>query len=291
MERDLWKRIVVALKALPRRRPANAVYDNTQVLAVLLWAALHDRPISWACRRSSWPPQAWRRVLPDQSTMSRRMRDGSLARDLTAVIERVQRALPEGRLLLTDGKAYALEDRTGDADALTGWASGRYARGYKLHVIVDDQHRLIQWAVHPMNHAEPTACRELIGRMHAPCRARLIVGDAAYDSNRLHAAVDARGLRLIAPRRKPHTGLGWRSHHPHRLQSIALTERRGGWMWPMLRAMRTGVERFFAGLVSSSVRAGHLPAWVRSLRRARLWIGAKLAINAARIARNHAPLA
>jgi hypothetical protein len=46
------------------------VYDNRTVIAVLLWAALHDRPIVWACQRSSWPVQAWRRRLPDQSTMS-----------------------------------------------------------------------------------------------------------------------------------------------------------------------------------------------------------------------------
>ena len=33
--------------------------------------ALYDRSINWACQRGHWPFQAWRRRLPDQSTMSR----------------------------------------------------------------------------------------------------------------------------------------------------------------------------------------------------------------------------
>ena len=70
-----------------------------------------------------------------------------------------------------------------------------------------------------------------------------------------------------------------------------MTEDREGWMWPMLQTRRTEVERFFAGLVTSAVGADHLPTWVRRLHRCRLWIAAKLTINAARIARNHCELA
>ena len=70
MERDIWTRMMAALKRLPPTRPRNAVYTHGQILAVLLWAALHDRPVSWACERGNWPMQAWRRALPDQSTMS-----------------------------------------------------------------------------------------------------------------------------------------------------------------------------------------------------------------------------
>lgn len=64
MEHALW--IVIALRRLPSRRPRGAGYTNRQILAVLLWAALRDRPIDWACKRRHWPPQAWRRVLPSQ---------------------------------------------------------------------------------------------------------------------------------------------------------------------------------------------------------------------------------
>ena len=213
------------------------------------------------------------------------MRDPLLVDDLKTLIERVQRRLPHARVLLTDGKAYPLSDRTKDPEALTGWASGRYAKGYKLHVIVDEGHRLLGWRIESMNKGETTICSELVDRIHPQRRKRLMVGDAGYSSNQLHAMSAQRNIRLIAPRAKPGTGLGWRRHHRDRLSSVRLTESRGGWMWPMLRAKRSGVERFFSGLVTSCVGAGHLPSWVRSLRRTRLWIGAKLAINAARIVR------
>ncbi|MFU8829684.1 MAG: hypothetical protein ACNA8P_12785, partial [Phycisphaerales bacterium] len=68
MERELWRLIVPRIRRLPTRRPRGAVYTDKQIIAVALWAALHTRPISWACNKQNWPPQAWRRVLPDQST-------------------------------------------------------------------------------------------------------------------------------------------------------------------------------------------------------------------------------
>ena len=76
---------------MPRWWPRNASYSNREILAVLLWAALHNKPICWACLRSSWPLQAWRRRLPDQSTMSRRLRDPDVWGDLRRLIDEVQR--------------------------------------------------------------------------------------------------------------------------------------------------------------------------------------------------------
>ena len=43
MERELWRVIRTALRRLPRRWPRNASYSNAEILAVLLWAALHKR--------------------------------------------------------------------------------------------------------------------------------------------------------------------------------------------------------------------------------------------------------
>ena len=215
------------------------------------------------------------------------MRDELLVEDQSWVIERVQRRLPRARLLLTDGKSYKLERRTNDKEAEIGWASGGCAKGYKLHVLVDEGHRLLGWALHPMNHGETTACAKIIeGLAKQECKT-ILIGDAGYSSNPLHAIAALRNIRLIAPRAKPGTKLGNRKHHQDRVASVRLTEERGGWMWRMLSARRSGVERFFSGLATSCVGAGYLPSWVRTLRRTRLWIGAKLAINAARIVRNH----
>jgi hypothetical protein len=284
MERDLWRCIVSQLKALPRRRPIRGRYDNRQVLALLFWAALHNQSIFWACQRENWPSQAHRRKLPDQSTMSRRLRDPKLDDDINFVLRRIQGTWKRGRVLITDGKPYHINRHSTDPDARTGYGAGEFMRGYKLHVVIDDAHQVQGWAVHPMNTGESCASADIVKTMPAP-RAKLMLGDAAYDSNPLHEASAERDVRLIAPRRKPHTGLGQSTkHHPNRLYSIEMTESPGGWMWPMLQARRTEVERFFAGLTSSAVNAAHLPTWIRRLHRVRRWIGAKLAINAARIA-------
>jgi hypothetical protein len=40
----------VLVKRRPRRR--GRVFNDSVVVAVLLWAALHDRPTSWACCRA-----------------------------------------------------------------------------------------------------------------------------------------------------------------------------------------------------------------------------------------------
>ena len=94
MERELWRQITGVLRRLPRRWSAAQRYSNRQVLAVLLWAALHERSISWACRRSAWPIQAWKRRLPDQSTMSRRLRDHSVLEDLQRLLTLLGDRLP-----------------------------------------------------------------------------------------------------------------------------------------------------------------------------------------------------
>jgi len=287
IERELWKHIVAALKRLPPTRPRNACFTDPQILAVFLWAALHDRPTSWACDRGNWPMQAWRRALPNQSTMSRRLRTDSLRATLDAVLARVQQRFPDGRVLFTDGKAFAVSNFTSDPDAANGRSTGGFARGYRLHIVTDDRDRVHGWDVRPMNQAESVTSREIVRTMPMPRRARLLLGDAGYDSNKLYDASAARGVRLVVPRRKPGRGLGQQRHHRHRLQAIALFEQRGGWMSEFLKKKRWQIERFFAGLVTSGVGAGELPTWVRRLHRVRLWVGAKLVINAARIARLH----
>ncbi len=214
------------------------------------------------------------------------MRTVALHEQLNVTLTRVQASLPDGRLLFTDGKAFELSDRTSDPDAANGRGAGHMARGFRLHVVIDDQGRVLGWDVLPMNKAEMEATRKLVEVMPKPRKATLMIADAGYDSNRLYEAAARRGLRMIAPRRKRGQGLGLRKHHPHRLAAIKLTEQRGGRMWPMLRTLRWTVERFFAGLVTSGVGANGLPTWVRRLHRVKLWIGAKLVINAARIVRN-----
>lgn len=288
MERELWRLIVVALKRMPRRRPRNAVYTDQQILAVLLWAALHDRPVSWACRRRNWPMQAWRRTLPDQSTMSRRLRRPATLDLLVWILMALQQTLEEGDVLVADGKPLELSENTGDPDARTGRGAGRFAKGYKLHVILDARAQAVRaYEVHPMNVGETTTVAGLLGRPRTRVRpGSVLLGDKLFDSNPLHAAAHRRGCQLIAPRQKPGKGVTRWAQHPNRLESIRFTEGVDRLVWDrVLGPQRMAIERFFGTLACSGGGLPVLPPWVRRLHRVRAWVGAKLVINAARTAR------
>jgi hypothetical protein len=283
MGRDLWRWIVWALCRLPRRRPTGAVYDNREVLAVLLWAALHDRSILWATKRQSWPVQAWRRRLPDQSTMSRRLRDPELERDLERLVAILQRRLgAPGSVAIVDGKPTPVSEFSGDPDAARGWGAGIYARGYKLHALIDEAMRVLAWEVRPMNEAESVVAADLVRKARDAgtlASGTLIVGDASYDSNPLHFAAADAGARLLAPRRRPDQGIGKNQrHHPNRLEAVRFTEHDPAWERVRTR-VRTTIERWF-GILVTACRLHGLPAWVRRLHRVRLWIGAKIVLDA-----------
>lgn len=287
MERELWRWIVWGLRRLPRWWPRGAVYDNREVLAVLLWAALHDRSVNWACCRGNWPVQAWRRRLPDQSTMSRRLRDQRVQVDLTQLLSILQRPLGKVRgPLIVDGKPLHVSGFSSDPDAARGWGAGRHSVGYKLHALIDVSQRLLAFEVQPMNEAECTCARALVKQAASagliPEDATLIA-DASYDSNPLHQAAADAGLRLIAPRRRPGFALCKnRTHHPGRVEAIRFTEHDPAWNHVRTR-IRTTVERYFGTLATFGGGLSALPTWARRLHRVRVWVSAKVVLNAARL--------
>jgi hypothetical protein len=286
MERDIWTLIRAALRRLPRTRRRNEVYSDAQVLAVLLWAALHDRPVSWACERRNWPMQAWRRKLPDQSTMSRRLRKPATMLALRQLAYLLQEDRSPGEVVVIDGKPLEVSEHTSDPDARQGRGAGRFARGYKLHVIADPVAEVfVSWDVQSLNVSEMTVGARMLRRRRVAWPAgALLLGDAFYDSNPLHAAASRRRLQLIAPRRKPGTGLSKRRHHPNRLESIRLTEGVDASIWRIVLApQRTAIERFFSAMVSCAGGMSGLPPWVRRIHRVRAWVDAKVCIHAARI--------
>lgn len=289
MERDIWRCVTAALKRLPRTRRSGQRYSNRDVLAILLWAALHDRCILWACRRRNWPMQAWRRRLPDQSTMSRRLRDESVLEDLERLLHLLQTPPEEAEqsdvLARVDGKPLAVSMFSRDKDAKVGWGAGIYQRGYKLHGLVDNAKRLIGGRVEPMNTPESLTAAELLRRNASRLNGkRLLLGDGSYDTNSLHAAAAEVGLQLLAPRRRPGTSLS-KSHRQHAGRVVSAMMLEGD---PALaswqRKKRACVEHYFGGLVSGA-GLHTLPPWVRTLPRVRVWVAAKLALNAARLAR------
>ena len=53
MERELFRRLVAALGQLPALPQPRYTYSDQHVVRVLLWAVLHDRPVSWACQATN----------------------------------------------------------------------------------------------------------------------------------------------------------------------------------------------------------------------------------------------
>lgn len=164
-----------------------------------------------------------------------------------------------------------------DKAARWGWAYNGKARGYKLFMITDTAGRVVAWRIGGMNQAEPEAAKSMVDHLGRP---GYLVGDSTYDSDPLHALTAERQVQLIAPRKRPGAGLGARPQHLNRLHTIAMLECFNNPMGRALYAQRTKIERSFAKLASSRVGLGRLPPFIRTPKRVRRWVQAKIILYA-----------
>lgn len=300
MEGELWETVYRLVREEASRRPRTkrVVYGDAWVLAVFFWAAVHDRPVRWACRAQNWPEHRRRQGLPCEGTMSVRLRTLPVLQLLAAVLDRLA-ALADGRgdphalslLRVVDGKPLPVGGHSKDRDADWGkGAAGAWENGYKLFGVwrVAANRGVVPdaWTLGPMGLPEPNVAREeLVPRLEARGRGGYLGADALYDSNPLHERCAAAGLQLVAPRKRPGTGLGHGAggHSPSRLRAIELLEDplhapfgRG------LYALRADVERKLGNLCAFGGGLAPLPAWVRRPRRVARWVAAKLVINGVR---------
>jgi hypothetical protein len=293
MERELWTILSAAVQDVKRSRRANAyhTYDNDQIVRIYLWAVLHDRPVSWACRPESWDDRTRPAALPHQCTVSRRLRSDAVIDFLRALGRRLIGRLGQAWrwLKIIDAKPLTVAAHSKDPDARWGRGAGQKAKGYKLYAVIDGSPMPHAWQVHPMNHDEKTVARTLLPQLRGE---GYVVGDKMYDASPLFDSAAQHGHRLIAPRKNRFGGLGKHRHSPHRLACIESLEapesiRRDGLARHLMRC-RKRIETAFANLTSFAAGLTHLPPWVRRLHRVRLYVHAKLIINAARITRIHA---
>ena len=110
------------------------------------------------------------------------------------------------------------------------------------------------------------------------------VPGSACDSNHLHAAAADRGYQLLAPPRRRGAGLGHCRHHPARLiAQQQLTTLYG----QRLCRPRAEIDREFGHRAPRQEGLDELPAHVRRLHRIKLFVIAKLILNAFRILLNY----
>jgi len=271
MERELWNALMGRLGSTVIRRPARTQYTDQDIVRVILWAALHDRPISWACRRASWPRGCG--VVPDASTVSRRSRTLGVRKLLRALVPR-GRVAGGCALACMDGKPLMVSRFSKDRDARFGHADGGMRRGYKLHAICDRRGRIRAFDVRAINEAECRVACKLVTRAAGP--GAILLADASYDSNALYGHAASRGARLVAPRRKANRSISpSHAQHPDRVRAI---ERMEGDDRKRRQAsrLRSVIERTFGWLTMRG--GGTPPPWARTLPRVRRWVMAKLAI-------------
>jgi hypothetical protein len=278
MERELFVLLMDALRALPepRRRPPKGTYRDLDVLAVLIWAALHDRPISWATQRRHWPAHDRTRPLPTSSTMSRRLRTPGLSAALTALILSLRDQGDGQETLVVDGRPLRIAPHSVDPDARFGRAAGGLGKGYKLHEIVDLRGNCRGFRVEPLNASEHVVARQLVATLR-PNEACELLADGNYDVNALYDVAGSRGIQLLtAPRNTRAKALGHHRHSEHRLRGMEIVRND-----PDVLDRRRRIESCFGTQGNVVGGLGPLPNFVRRLHRVRIWVAAKLAIDAA----------
>lgn len=268
-------------------------YSDRWILLVYLWAVVHNRPVSWACRVPNWPAQLRPVELPSQPTMSRRLRAPAFLWTLALLLERLgtgppapgpsdptDRGFRHGLVKVLDGLPLRVGGMSKDHDARTGFGAGAWFRGYKLHALWGHGPAPLAWSVRPANVSESTVANGLLGHLEG---FGYVLGDAIFDCNRLYEVAQEHGHQLIAPKKRKSVGLGHHRQSSARLHGLELLENPYG---RDLYAKRSLIERHFAELASLQ-GVSMLPACVRTPHRVVIWIGAKLAVNAVRTILQH----
>jgi hypothetical protein len=280
MERELWPPLYRLLRDVAKDFSQKYVqYQPWVLVAVLLWAALHDRPVSWACQKRHWSTTTLRpHRLPSPSTLSRRIDSVGVGLLWRALEQRLRDSGPPALVAFVDGKPLPVGGNSKDPDARFGRGAGCIAKGYKLHAIWSTRPVPEAWDIKPLDANEKATAAELVEQL---AYGGYLLGDGNYDASYVYDAAMARGYQLVAPYRKgKNPGSGRHYQSPHRLRSIDILRSDFG---QALYKARTAIERSFGHAGSFGGGLGPLPAWVRGRPRVRTWVWAKLLINAVRI--------
>lgn len=282
MERELWPLLYHLIRRVAKDfSQKNVLYQPWALVAVTLWAALHDRPASWACDPRNWSGttlRPWR--IPSPSTVSRRAHSVAVGLFRRAVEDAIRAAQEPALVAFIDGKPLSIPASSGDPDAGFGRGAGEKSKGYKLHAIISIRALPEAWEVTPINVAETKVAEAMMGRL---AHGGYIVGDANYDANGVFDAAGAAGYAMRTAHPEANAGEGHHYQSPHRLASIQV---RGTDLSKDLVKARGEIERQFGTLTSFACGLKPLPPWVRRLHRVRTWVWDKLLINAIRILKN-----
>lgn len=278
MEREQFRRLrdVLGQAARGHQDSPRNTHSDSIICQVAMWAALHQKPISWATVPAHWPGDLRPRRLPSQSCMSRRLRNPDTLELMQRWQEQARRQLPSSDVKIIDGRPLVIGGCSKDPDAGFGYAASTKARGYKLHWVVDALNQAVDgWMVMPMNYPEQHAAQHLIE--HLPNPTAYVLADNNYDSNQLYeqAGVD-QGVQWMALPRKKARGLGRHKHSEFRLRVQPYLRSPQGRQ--QVSRHRIRIEQVNGRIGGSAVGLSHLPYHARRLHRVRVWVGLKILI-------------
>ena len=267
MEGHVWAKVEALLGGV-EGRPRGCVYSDREILRVVVWAVMHDRPVSWSCQPEAWPESLRPTPLPDASTISRRWRRPEMGVQARRVHEASVRQLGgASRYAAIDGRPLLVGGCSKDPEARSGRAAGGIGKGYKMHTVIDRRHAILTYLIRPLNEAEPKVARDLLPQV--PPGVTRIVGDGFYDSMKLHQTAEAGRRKLYTPLRENRVG---RRQQPQRLRLLRLWQRSAG---RKLLKSRDEIERTFGQTSTISFGFKGLPAWARRSHRVFRWMWGK----------------
>jgi len=282
MDTKVWRVLTAGVRSADRRIPRQGrrpQYTDASIVKMYLWSVWHDRPLCWACDRGHYNTMFRPSQLPSVSQFSRRVKTGRVTQMLQAVNAYLTRTQAPVTLSFLDGKPLPISFCSRDPDAQVGWATKRFAKGYKLHAWATADGRIPRYEVRPMNEGEAKVAR----RFAKSIPGGLVLADANYDTKHLYQALGARGAQLLTPLKRIAVNPGpLRRMGPHRRFAIELHRRLGN-SYRALLDLRAQIERIFAALTCFGGGLTTLPPWVRRLDRVARWVSAKIAIYHARL--------
>jgi hypothetical protein len=283
MDLQIWAEISTAISDVQQRvkRNPHDTYPTTLITRIHLWSVLHDRPTDWACKKANWPRATCPEFLPDQSTLSRRMRRADFEQSLLLVGQRLNGKAKNWLVKSVDGKPLELSHNSRDPDARWGRGVSRVAKGYKLHVIHSGNPMPDAMVITPLNTCEKQMAVRMVKRIRGY---GYVLGDPHYDASYVHDKCAQHHHQLVCPRVHQGAGLGHHHQSPHRQRAIEMLESpaKVNNFGLYLYNQRTDIERRFSNLVCFGGGLTTLPPWVRRIWRVRRWVYGKLVVRAAR---------
>jgi hypothetical protein len=281
MEDRLWSTIVSALP--DDKVKSGQMYSDRLIMLVVLWAAIHDRPICWACELANWRISRLPAWLPHPSTISRRSRQPDFSRAIEMTIARLCDKLGSpSQEAMIDGVHLAISNYSRDPDAANVRAYRGFSQGYKLHAVIDVRGVVLAYEVRSLNVNERLPAGTLLTRL--PHGVRRVLADRNYDSSKLHARLQPFGIRLYCP---PFKGKISPRSHPRRRILTRLSRHPMG---ARIGNRREHIERQFGLMGNYGCGLKGLPHWVRRQHRVKPWLDAKLLIHHAFLISKHIPI-